>query len=145
MSADPASFCGTPHVDVDNLCAAIDAGTCRERQLPGLGSRDLHRDRLGVEIEIEPVAGFGGLPQARVGRSHLGGGHAGTEVPAELAERFVRDAGHGRENERAVEFVGSDCQGGTVHAGIVSRLVVAAGALLEARPGSDREPGREPT
>jgi hypothetical protein len=47
-------------------------------------------------------------------------------LPAELAERFVRDAGHGGQYERAAELVGTDFQGGKIHAGSVSRVGLIA-------------------
>jgi hypothetical protein len=103
-------LCRAAHVDVDDLGAPVNAGAGSEGHLLRFGAGNLHGDRFGVEVEVEPVAGLRRLPQAGVSRGHLGGRHAGPEVAAELAERLVRHAGHRCEHERAVEPVRTDFQ-----------------------------------
>lgn len=92
----------------------------RQRQLFRIGPGDLHGNGLRVEVQIETVTGFGGLPQARVGRGHLGGRHTRTVMPTQTAERGIRDTGHGCEHEGAGQRVGAYYQW-CEHGAIVSR------------------------
>ena len=43
------------HVDIDDLGAAVDAGTGRVGHLCGLGTSDLDGDGFGVEVQIESM------------------------------------------------------------------------------------------
>ena len=63
----------------------VDAGTGGLVELCRLGTGDLYGDRLGIEIQIQPTAGLGRLPQDRVRCCHLGGRHSGTEAAAAAA------------------------------------------------------------
>ena len=96
------------HIDVDDLCAAIDHGARCSSQLLWLRARNLHGYGFGAQVEVEAAPRFGGLPEASIRCRHFRGGHARSELPAKGTERLVCDTSHGGENEPRGQQIGTD-------------------------------------
>ena len=100
---------GAAHVDVDDLGAAVDVVARRFRHHFRHRSGDLHGNRRDLTVVIGPSLRLGAAVKQRIRGDHLGYGQPRPQLLAELAERTVRDAGHGRDEqivpERKAEIV----------------------------------------
>ncbi len=99
------------HVDVDDLRAVVRVVLRRLGQHAGIVAGDLHAHRLRLALVVHPAQRLGGVPQARIGRGHLGHGQARPQALAQEAEGLVGDAGHGREHHGRCDGVGTDAHG----------------------------------
>jgi hypothetical protein len=89
----------TAHVDVDDLRAVRDVVTRRRGEHARIGAGDLHGDRLDLAGVVGAPQGLGAAVEQRVGSHHLGNCEAGAQLLAQLPERAVGDARHGRHEE----------------------------------------------
>ncbi len=102
------------HVDVDDLGAALDVVLRAFGQHGRIGAGDLHRLRLHLAGVVDAARGFFRSPQARIGRRHFRHRVAGAEPLAQLAERAIGDAGHGRHEDVIAQKIGADIHGRSI-------------------------------
>lgn len=99
---------GTTHIDVNDLGATGNIVTgCIGHPL-GVTACDLHSHRIGLTLEIASHPGFSGIPQRGVCSQHLRHDITGTQFSAQLAEKSVRDAYHGRQCQGVRDVVRTD-------------------------------------
>ena len=103
---------GAAHVDVDDLRAVLDGVPRGGRERLRIGARDLHADRRRLAFVIEPLRALARAPQTRIRRRHLRHRIPGAEPLAQQAKRLVRDAGHGRQDQRRIDGVRADAHAG---------------------------------
>lgn len=101
----------TPHVDVDDLCAVIDVVARRIGQHLRVVTGDLHGDRRGFAVVVHAQARLARVPQFRIGDGHFRDREPRTQLFAELPERLVGHAGHGREDQVRDDGMRADVHG----------------------------------
>ncbi|MNT14089.1 hypothetical protein D3C72_1490810 [compost metagenome] len=101
-------FHGATHVDVDDLCAPVHIELGAVGQVLRIGAGDLHGFRLHFTFMVRAARAFFRRPQARIRRRHLRHGVAGTQLLAQLAERPIRHAGHGSDENVIAQNVRAD-------------------------------------
>ncbi len=108
----PANFfCGTPHVEVDDLRAEIYVDARGFCELVGLGASELDDAWLGLAFVAHPQPRFRRTPQPRVRGEHLGRCKARAKLATQDPKWTVRHAGHGRKHRGGGQDVGSDVHG----------------------------------
>ena len=112
-SAEPAItlqifFAGQPML-MSMICAPssdiVARGFGHHRRV---GARDLHRDRLDFAFVIGAAPRLFRSPQQRVARYHFGYRHARAHALAQLPERAIGHASHGRDDKIVFEDMGTD-------------------------------------
>jgi hypothetical protein len=112
-----ADFLGrAAHVDVDDLGAVVDVVAGRFGHHLRVGAGDLHRDRRDFALVVGAAQRLGAAVEQRVRGDHFGHRQPGAHFLAQLAERTVRHAGHGGDEQivaqrEADEFHGRATRG----------------------------------
>jgi hypothetical protein len=104
-------FCGTAHVQIDDLRALIDIETGRFGQRRGIGTRELYHPWLRLSLMAHAQPGLGRVPQADIGCQHLGRGQSRPQLAAQNPERPICHAGHRREHETARDLDAAQAPG----------------------------------
>ncbi|TXT16446.1 MAG: Uncharacterized protein FD132_2825 [bacterium] len=96
------------HVDVDDLGALARVIAGRLGHHGRIATGDLHRDRLDFAFVVGPALGLGRAVQQRIRGHHFRHRHAGAHLLAQLPERPIGDARHGRDDQIVLELEGTD-------------------------------------
>jgi hypothetical protein len=100
------------HVDVDDLRPAVDVVGRGLGHHGRIGAGDLDGDGTGLAGVVGPARGLERVPQVAAGGDHLAHRMAGAELPAQLSERAVGDACHGRDEDLIRQLERADAHGG---------------------------------
>jgi hypothetical protein len=111
------------HVDVDDLGAVVDVVARRLGHHRRVGAGDLHADRLDLALVVGTSARLRRTVKQRVRGHHLGHRHARAQSLAQLAERPIGDARHGRDDQVVAEGVRADAHDELLGKGADSTLI----------------------
>ena len=86
---------GTPHVDVNDLGAAVDVVARCISHHGWLGTRNLHRNRTRLTLVVKPARSLERSPQVGSGGHHFTDCVSGAELATQLAKGPICHARHG--------------------------------------------------
>src|SRR5690625_7547607 len=78
------------------------AGLCH---LSCLGTGNMHPNWFSLPSVVQAQSALAAVPQADIRSQHFRDDQARSHASAQLPERAIGDAGHGRENHRATDAV----------------------------------------